>query len=63
MNNGIKFITGSLLLLVFLIYLINDKPSNIHGTVSDKPLLVYCAAGIKPAVLPVAKQYEKEFGK
>jgi molybdate transport system substrate-binding protein len=27
-----------------------------------KPLIVYCAAGIKQAVEPIAKQYEREYG-
>lgn len=29
---------------------------------SGKPLVLYCAAGIKPAILPLAESFEREYG-
>lgn len=60
--NGKHLIVFGLLAVVVLVALLVllSKPSDNAG--SDEPLLVYCAAGIKPPVLQLAQDYEKEYG-
>ncbi|HEY2909308.1 MAG TPA: extracellular solute-binding protein, partial [Gemmataceae bacterium] len=53
---------GSLAVLAGLIYLLysgSELPSDASG---NKPLLVYCAAALKPAMQAVAADYERETG-
>ncbi len=52
---------GLLLMLILgaLLFLIS-KPSD--GPNGEEPLLLYCAAGTKPPVLELAKQFEAEYG-
>jgi molybdenum ABC transporter molybdate-binding protein len=51
-------LTAVVVLIVLLIIL--SKPHDRTGI--DEPLLVYCAAGIKPPVLKLAQDFEKEYG-
>jgi molybdenum ABC transporter molybdate-binding protein len=54
---------GSIVALVVLIALLvlgGPKPKGAAAT--KKPLIVYCAAGIKPPVEAVAKEYGQQFG-
>src|SRR4051812_31487866 len=54
---------GSLVLLGGLIAVLilgSPKPKGTTGT--GKPLILYCAAGVRPPVDATAKAYEKEFG-
>jgi molybdate transport system substrate-binding protein len=53
---------GSVLLLAVLIGLLYWQAHRWGPSVSSKPLVVYCAAGLKMPVEAVAKQYEKEYG-
>jgi len=62
MGKGLKFFVGSVVVLIALIVFItsqNDSGKEKRG----EALTLYCAAGIKPAVMPVAKEYERVFGK
>ena len=52
-------ITLGILTVLFLL-LPGRKNANLKTT--GKPLLVFCAAGIKPPVEAVAREYEKQFG-
>jgi len=52
---GLVLVAG-LSALLFLI----SKPKD--GPTGEEPLLLYCAAGIKPPVLEIAKQFEAEYG-
>ncbi len=60
--NGKHLIIIGLLAVVVLIALlaILSRPSDKAG--SEEPLFVYCAAGIKPPVLQLAQDFEKEYG-
>ena len=62
MNKGIKFFIGTVVLLSVLTFLISS-PNSVDTGKSGDALVLYCAAGIKPAVLPIAKEYERIFGK
>ena len=50
---------SAVVVLVALLILLS-KPHDQTG--HDEPLLVYCAAGIKPPVLQLAQDFEKEYG-
>lgn len=67
MNPSKKVLLGSLLALAGLILLLQWKPEQGGGSRRDsaqtEPLLLYCAAGIKPAVEPVIREYESRFGR
>lgn len=52
----------SFLAAVGLILMLRTPASRNVSQDSSGPLVVYCAAGIKPAVEPVARAYEKSFG-
>lgn len=60
--NGKRLILFGLVAVVLLIALLTilSKPSDSDG--SEEALLVYCAAGIKPPVLQLAQDFEKEYG-
>lgn len=51
---------GSAALLIFLVALLAWHPRQPTG--GPRPLLVYCAAGVKAPVESVAREYEKTFG-
>lgn len=60
-NKVVKSIFGFFLLLVVLVF----SASRFGGSGSapaDKPLLLYCAAGVQPALLPLARRYEAACG-
>lgn len=52
---------GSVAVMAGLIALLAYTPGN-KPAAGVKPLVVYCAAGIKPPVEQIARQYEQEFG-
>jgi len=54
-------VAGSLVLLAALTYLLyrEGRPSRI---ISGKPLLVFCAAALKPAMQSTAAEYKSEIG-
>ena len=60
--NGKHLIVFGLLAVVVLIALLTILSKPYDTTGSDVPLLVYCAAGIKPPVLQLARDFEKEYG-
>ena len=64
MRNPWLVVIGSLAIAAGLVAVLlwqSRKPQS--GTVAgQKPLLVFCAAGIKPPVEAVAREYEQTFG-
>jgi molybdate transport system substrate-binding protein len=60
--NGKHIILIVLLAVVILVALLIILSKPHDRTSSDEPLLVYCAAGIKPPVLKLAHDFEKEYG-
>jgi molybdenum ABC transporter molybdate-binding protein len=50
----------ALAVLIALLVLGGPKPKG--AAMTKKPLIVYCAAGIKPPVEAVAREYEQQFG-
>jgi molybdenum ABC transporter molybdate-binding protein len=65
MNPFRKVVFGSLGLLIGLIALLWWKPGQSglkRDSKTQTPLLLYCAAGIKPAVEPVVREYEDRYG-
>jgi molybdenum ABC transporter molybdate-binding protein len=60
-NKGIKITIGcSLVVLVLIVGLI--RLGNPTDQNTGESLVLYCAAGVKPAVLPLAKSFEQEYG-
>jgi len=66
MNPAAKAMAATLLmvgLLVGLLYLPSTPPERTSGGGKQKaPLVVFCAAGLKPPVEAIIHAYEKEFG-
>jgi molybdenum ABC transporter molybdate-binding protein len=60
-NAGWLLFLGSITALAVLAGVLVWLPAQ-QSTGGSRPLVVYCAAGIKAPVAAVAKQYEKEFG-
>ncbi|TWT84081.1 putative binding protein precursor [Planctomycetes bacterium CA13] len=60
MNKGIIAFVGIALLLVASLYLLSTKDQSTGAAQAD--LVLYCAAGVKPAVVPLAQQFEREYG-
>ncbi len=52
----------SILAAAVLVLVLRTKPGAARGSSSGRPLTLYCAAGIKPPVEAVAKEYEKKYG-
>ncbi len=63
-NNLAVLVVGSLVLLAGLLFVMTrmSQPPSAGGTTNGESLFVYCAAGIRPAVEQVAKEYEREYG-
>ncbi len=63
--NGLVVWVGAsavvLVLLGWMLYSMADRGSSAPGS-EAKELTVLCAAGIRPAMEPIAKQYEEEYG-
>lgn len=58
-----KIALGSLAVLAVLILLLSRLGSLFSTPVDEShELFVYCASGVKPAVEPIARDYEREFG-
>ncbi|MFM8359033.1 MAG: substrate-binding domain-containing protein, partial [Verrucomicrobiota bacterium] len=68
MNPARRILLGSLLLLALLVGLLRQDPRRpgpvaaSPGAAAVRPLLVYCAAGLKGPVEAVARDYERRFG-
>ncbi|MBL9135719.1 MAG: substrate-binding domain-containing protein [Verrucomicrobiales bacterium] len=63
MSRGVV-IFGSLIAALILIGLLAWNPSPTSTTAShQEPLLLYCAAGLKPAVEPAIRDYEQQTGR
>ncbi|MGA2865037.1 MAG: molybdate ABC transporter substrate-binding protein [Verrucomicrobiota bacterium] len=62
MNSALKVFLLSLLAGGALVLLLYWHPGEGRRGQTTGPLLVYCAAGLKPPVEAVARQYEKECG-
>ncbi len=66
--NGLVVWVGAsavvLCLLGWMLYSMADRGTSASDSGKDdaRQLSVYCAAGIRPAMEPIAKQYEKEYG-
>jgi molybdenum ABC transporter molybdate-binding protein len=60
--NGKHLIVIGLIAMVVLVALLTilSRPDEDAG--SGAPLLVYCAAGVKPPVLQLARNFEKDYG-
>lgn len=54
---------GSVVAVAALVVLLRWQPGEPPKPAAAKPLLVYCAAGLKPPVEAVAHAYEKECGR
>jgi molybdate transport system substrate-binding protein len=63
MKSARWIILGSAAAAAVLVYLLWRGPESQPRQSSSAPLMVYCAAGLKPAVEAVAQQYEKEYGR
>ncbi|MEE9367245.1 MAG: molybdate ABC transporter substrate-binding protein [Pontiella sp.] len=61
MNKGFKFISAAVLAVVVLVVLLSSLNSSKNGALTP-PLMLYCAAGVKPAVLPLALEFERQYG-
>ena len=62
MNIALKVFIASLLIIAALIYFLLPVQDFENDISSSKPLIFFCAAGIKLPVEKVAKEYEKEYG-
>lgn len=62
MNPAPKVIGGSLLAILVLIGLLSWNPRHGADRTPGRPLLVYCAAGLKGPVERVARDYERRTG-
>lgn len=60
--NTSLLITGSVVALLAAAVLLLRLGSDRVDVSRQKPLIVYCAAGIRPPVEAIARQYEKELG-
>ncbi|MDB5322779.1 MAG: putative binding protein precursor [Phycisphaerales bacterium] len=58
----VLFIGSIVALAVLIALLVLGAPKPKGAAATKKPLIVYCAAGIKPPVEAVAKEYEQQFG-
>ncbi len=61
MNHSLKLFVASILVVIALRFLVFG-PDIDSGPQSEGPLLFYCAAGIKPPVEAIAREYEREYG-
>ena len=62
MHNSRNIVLISLLIIGILVILLAWNPAANRQKTSEHPILVYCAAGMKPPVDVVAKKYEEEYG-
>ena len=62
MNRARNLLVLSALAAFLLILLLRSKPSLPSNQTAKKPLIVYCAAGIKPPVEAAARLYEQTYG-
>ena len=61
MSKGIKFTIAVFVTLAVLVALLANLNKSQAGA-TNEALVLYCAAGVKPAVLPLARKYEREYG-
>ncbi|HBI44588.1 MAG TPA: molybdate ABC transporter substrate-binding protein [Planctomycetales bacterium] len=57
----LAFLASALVLSVLVALLFWD-PWRTHGSAAKRPLLLYCAAGIRPPVEAAAQDYQREYG-
>jgi molybdate transport system substrate-binding protein len=57
----LAFLASALVLIVLVVLLFWD-PWRGHGSAAKRPLLLYCAAGIRPPVEAAARDYQQEYG-
>src|SRR5206468_6811110 len=62
MSSARKVILLSVFAAVVLVALLLWKPEAQRSKTGNEPLIVYCAAGIKPPVEAVAREYERLYG-
>ncbi len=62
MNRARNLLVLSALAAFLLISLLHSKPSLPSKQAAKKPLIIYCAAGIKPPVEAAARLYEQTWG-
>ncbi len=62
MNRARNLLIFSALAVAILILLLRSKPTPSAAMPGKAPLVVYCAAGIKPPVEAVARAYEQAYG-
>ncbi|HIA69630.1 TPA: hypothetical protein EYN98_27040, partial [Candidatus Poribacteria bacterium] len=62
LNRPRFFLLASIIVFAVLILLLTWNPSENSSSSVESPILLYCAAGIKPPVAEVAKNYETEYG-
>ncbi len=62
MNQSRNLVFVSILAATLLILLLRTKPSGAGQSTPAQPLVIFCAAGVKPPVETVAKDYEKAYG-
>ncbi|MFV2067396.1 MAG: substrate-binding domain-containing protein [Pirellulales bacterium] len=60
--NTTLLITGSVVVLVLIALLLTRLGRSRHDIAREKPLIVFCAAGIRPPVEELARQYQEEMG-
>ena len=62
MSNAWKVLCASLLLVAALVALLVWRPGSAPDDTSGAPLVLYCAAGVKPPVEAIAREYGKAYG-
>ncbi len=62
MNQARNWVFLSILAAALLVLLLRMKPGPTHESASARPLILFCAAGVKPPVEEAAKIYEKAYG-
>ncbi len=62
MNTATKVTIASILIIAALIYFLLPRQDFENDMATSEPLIFYCAAGIKPPVEKVAKEFEENYG-
>jgi molybdate transport system substrate-binding protein len=58
---SLAFLASAVVLIVLVVLLFWD-PWSGHGSATKRPLLLYCAAGIRPPVEAAARDYQQAYG-
>ncbi len=62
-NNAWLALGGSILAVAALSFLLVWNSDTSVSVSSDQPLVIYCAAGLKPPVDEIARAYERAYGR